>query len=265
MIHRISLIAPSGNTISLTAAGAGSALVFLHGFPLTSELWKDQITPLSEHFQVLVPDLRGFGSSDNPYGQFSLSDLAADVECVRQHLAPDKGLHLCGLSMGGYVAFEYWRQYPQHLKSLILTNTKPGGDSAAAVAARQNMAARVTIDGTAAAVADMPLRLLADSSRECLISQVQKMMYSVPAETIAHAQLAMIDRLDFSPLLEKIKTPTFVVAGEHDLLCPPNESEAWANQIPKARFACVPGTGHLTPLEAPSEFNRRLIEFLNTI
>jgi pimeloyl-ACP methyl ester carboxylesterase len=140
-LHEISLIAAAGNTISVKACGKGSAIIFLHGFPLDHRMWLSQLIELSDRFYCLAIEVRGFGGSSLD-GEYLLQDLADDVEQVRRLLSPDQPVHLVGLSMGGYVAFEYWRKYRQNLATLTLANTKPGADSEDAKQQRLQMAER---------------------------------------------------------------------------------------------------------------------------
>ena len=159
MIHSISLITSVGETLSVKAAGSGPVVMLLHGFPLDGRMWTYQLEQLSIHCRCLVPELRGFGGStaSRPY---QLSDLADDVEQARRHLAPDEQLHLVGLSMGGYVALEYWHKYSSRLRSLTLANTKPQADDQATKAARLIMAQTAREAGAWAAVQSMLPRLL---------------------------------------------------------------------------------------------------------
>ncbi|MEZ6075883.1 MAG: alpha/beta hydrolase [Pirellulaceae bacterium] len=117
-------------------------LILLHGFPLDHRLWLQQIDYLSKNYYIIAPDLRGFGQSTLTEEPYSMADLAEDVEQVRQHMTDDQPVALCGLSMGGYVAFEYWRHYSKSLTALILANTKPEEDTDQGRAARRAMSER---------------------------------------------------------------------------------------------------------------------------
>lgn len=258
MLHSIQLIAPRGNVLSIQAAGAGPALILLHGFPLDHRMWIEQLSELSQHFHVIAPDLRGFSQStlnDSPY---TLKELADDVEFIRVHLAGEQPLRLCGLSLGGYIAFEYWQHYRQHLALLILANTKPTADDAATRAGRLKMAAEAVELGSWAAVEGLFPKLLSEVTRRqqpAVADSVEAMMRAAPAAAIAAAQQAMASRRDFTAALPTMHTPTLVITGGDDPIAPPAATEGWAKLIPGARYACIADAGHLTPLEQPAQFN----------
>ncbi len=258
MLHTISLIAPRGNVISIKAAGSGPALILLHGFPLDHRMWLEQLSGLSEHFHVIAPDLRGFGQSTLTDSPYTMKELADDVEFIRKHLAGEQPLRLCGLSFGGYIAFEYWQHYRQNLELLVLANTKPTADDEAARAGRLKMAADAVELGAWPAVEGMFPKLLSAVTREqqpAVAASVEAMMRSAPAAGIAAAQQAMAARRDFTAALATMQTPTLVITGADDPIAPPAATEAWAKRIPGARYACLAEAGHLTPLEQPAKFN----------
>lgn len=265
MIHSISIITQRGHTLSIKAAGsAGPVVMLIHGFPLDHRMWLKQILPLAERFRVLVPELRGFGGSTVD-ADYSMVDLAEDIEQVRVHLASREQIHLVGLSMGGYVCFEYWRAFGPQLKSLVFANTKPSIDDEPTQQRRLAMAEQVLITGTWAAVAPMMERLIPASAFGTQIeTDMQHMMQSASPQAVAAAQRAMANRLDFVPLLKTIKTPTLVITGQYDVIAPPEPTRAWSEQIPNAQFVELTGSGHMTTLEVPEDFNRVLLEFLNS-
>lgn len=266
MIHTVGLTGPRGNTISVYAAGHGPAVMLLHGFPLNHRMWLKQLVALSSRYKVLVPEFRGFGKSALLDAPYTLADLAQDVEFVRLSLANAAPMHLCGLSMGGYVAFEYWRSYSKHLSSLILSNTKPGLDPEAARSGRLAMAEAVHTHGTWATVEPMLPRLLSNNrprEEDTVVSQLTEMLQQPSPPAIAAAQVAMAGRRDFSSELASINLPTLVISSEDDVICPAEESRDWSSQIPGAEFSVIPQAGHLPPMENPAAFNAALESFVD--
>ncbi len=264
--NRISILAPDGAELSVAAAGQGPTLMLLHGFPLDHRLWMHQIENLSANFHVIAPDLRGFGKSTSPAG-FSIAQLAADCEFIRQKLAPDAPLVLGGLSMGGYVALEYWAQYSHRLSGLVLSHTKPQGDDEPVRAKRLEMADAVLQRGTWEAVAEMLPKLISPAtagSRPQVVELVRDMMRSQPPQTIAAAQHAMAQRRDFLDQLPRIDVPVLVITGQDDPLAPPDSTARWAEIIPRQQFHAIPTAGHLSPLETPREFEALLEPFLQS-
>src|SRR5215218_10716820 len=123
-------------------SGAGTPLVLLHGFPLDGRMWAPQVEALAGSYQVIVPDLRGFGTAREQAVEEAGMDLLAD-DVAR--LLDDRGLDrvvLGGLSMGGYVALAFVRRHADRLGGLLLLDTKAGADSEQAWADRRAMAER---------------------------------------------------------------------------------------------------------------------------
>ena len=239
MSNSIQILGPRGNTLSVQAAGEGQTLFLLHGFPLDHRMWQFQLEGLSDRLHVVAVQMRGFGSSTLDEPGFTLAELAQDVDFLRQHLASGQQIWLAGLSMGGYVALEYWRQFSSQLRGLILCNTKPTADNETGKAGRLAMGQKALAEGTWAAVEPMFGKLLSEqtvASKSELVVLVKSMMQSVSPATVAAAQAAMAQRRDFTDLLPTIQLPTLVVAGQTDTIAPAADGEAWSSQIPNARF-----------------------------
>ncbi len=152
-MHSLSLQGIAGHELSVMTApsnggSADPALVFVHGFPLDHRMWLRQLEQPFDGVNTVVPELRGFGRSTLLVDRYSLADLADDIEIVRQRVCGGKRIILCGLSMGGYIAFEYWRSHRQHLSGLILCNTNPSSDDAATKELRRQLAQRVVGQGS---------------------------------------------------------------------------------------------------------------------
>ncbi len=267
-MNRLSFLAARGNLISVNIAGEGLPLVLLHGFPLDHRLWLQQLDRLSAYYRVIAPDLRGFGQSTLTDGSYSLTDLAEDVEQVRQHLTDNQPIALCGLSMGGYVAFEYWRCHSKSLTALILTNTKPEADSEQARLARHVMIERARTLGSWQAVSEMLPKLLSGNhlaERGAAYQAAEQMLRACTADAVISAQRAMATRSDFISSLPALHTPTLVIAGEEDAIAPPTATRKWAAVIPNSQCHVLADAAHLTPLEQPQQFNQLVHEFLESL
>jgi 3-oxoadipate enol-lactonase len=265
LIHSISLITEDGGTHAVRAAGSGPPVIFLHGFPLNSTMWLPLIELLQPYFHCIAPDFRGFGGSSLG-GDYQISDLAKDIETIRIHLTADSPIHLVGLSMGGYVAFEYWRLFGHNLRSLTLTNTKPSADDSETRSNRMEMSRRAGSEGARVALEPMLTQLLADCSQGSQAEvQLREMIDAASPQAIAAAQAAMAGRRDFLPLLSSLATASLVAAGQYDQLTPTDLTRQWAGQLPSGRFGEIPDSGHLSPLESAPAFSSLLFEFLNSV
>jgi len=99
----------------------------VHGYPLNKSMWDAQVADLSKDFRVIVPDLRGHGESDAPVGPYSMDLFADDLRALLDRTYVAK-VDFCGLSMGGYLAFAFYRKYPDRVRKLILADTRPAAD-----------------------------------------------------------------------------------------------------------------------------------------
>jgi len=246
--------------------GAGLPILFLHAFPLNRSMWVDQVKALLDEnrFRLVAPDWRGFGESDITTEVSTMEMFADDTAALMDALGID-GAILCGLSMGGYVAFAFLRKYPQRVSGLILADTRPGADTAEARANRENVAILAESEGTGA-IADLQLpRLISDYTRQhfpVVELRTRQMIGAATSQGIAAASRGMALRGDSSDLLSAITCPTRVLVGEHDVLTPADTARDYAAKIAWAQFIVIPRAGHLSNLEQPQAFLQAVSGFL---
>lgn len=249
-------------------AGKGEPLVFLHGFPLNSAMWGPQLASMPAGWRGIAPDLRGFGAS--PEGSDNatrMEDFARDVIALLDRLDIGSAV-ICGLSMGGYVAFEIWRLFPERVRALILCDTRAGPDSSDAAKARERLARRVEKDGVEIVVETMLPRLVSPTTRYTqpgVVQAVSAMMRETSPATVARALRGMAIRPNSEPILRTITVPVLVVVGAEDAITSRGQVEFLARSIPGASLETVDEAGHLPPLERPDSFNRVLRDFLTRL
>ena len=257
----------NGVTLAVEVRGDGPAVLFVHGYPFDRSIWSHQVAAL-DGYRRIAPDLRGMGASDAPDLGYSMEIYAADLAALLDVLAVEEVV-LCGLSMGGYIAFECLRRWRQRVRGLVLMDTRAEADTAEGRKAR-DAAAALARDGGADAVTESLLpQVLGRSTRtgaSITVERVRGMMSSTPVPGLVGALAAMRDRPDSSQLLSELAgVPTLVMVGEEDALTPPDVARAMADRIPGARLVTIAGSGHLPPVERPVETTRALLEFLRTL
>ena len=243
----------------------GPALLFIHGYPLSRELWAAQMRGLSKDHHCLAPDLRGFGASEGT-AQVTMDDYARDALILLDHLDIERAV-IAGLSMGGYVVMAMWRMAPSRFRGLILADTRAEADSAAGKQGRDAAIASLPDQGVQGVVDGMLPKLLAPDNLQKPQLKRRARAVMIRATTIgcAAALAAMRDRPDSTGTLAHITVPALVIVGEHDVITPPSAAENMAQILSDSRLAVIPGAGHLSPLENARAFNVAVRRFLREV
>ncbi|MBI2766913.1 MAG: alpha/beta fold hydrolase [Chloroflexi bacterium] len=234
-----------------------TGLLLLHAFPLDHTMWEPQREEFEHVLPVVAPDLFEAGAGHHA----ATMDAAADAAVRALDGAGLDDAVVCGLSLGGYVAFVLHRRHRDRVTGIVLANTRATADDAAAAERRNALAARLLAEG-AAFLADSPPALLSSHAGGELLARVKNMIGSQPPQSLADASTAMALRPDSTPGLSRITVPALAISGDGDTLIPAAETEAMARGIPGSRFEIIARAGHLTNLEQPEAFNRLLREHL---
>ncbi|HWV58040.1 MAG TPA: alpha/beta fold hydrolase [Longimicrobiales bacterium] len=258
-----------GARLAWREAGSGDVVLFVHAFPLDSRMWAPQLAAAPVGWRFVAPDLQGFGASGvaSVGAPLTMDDIADDVAGLLDHLGVQRAV-LCGLSMGGYAAFAFWRRHADRVRALVLSDTRVGADTAEARAGRFSLAERVLREGSRAAVEAMFPKMLSPSTvahRPDVAATVRSIMESAPPSAIVRALYGLAERPDSTATLPTITAPALVIVGEDDAVTPPAEAERIADGIPGARLVRIPAAGHFPNLEAPEAFNGALTQFLETL
>lgn len=254
--------------LSFDDRGTGPVLLLVHGFPLDYTMWQVQIDALSARYRVIAPDLRGFGQSGVSHGVVTMKQLADDLAALLDYLSIREPIVLCGLSMGGYIALEFWHNFASRLRGLILCDTRAANDSPEAAANRSTLAQRVLSEGVHGIADTMIPKLFSQCTLQnnpSFIDATRQVIEHTKPHGIASAALGMAQRTDFTAELPRIECPTLVIVGQFDAISPASEMQQMAQAIPNAQFTIVNNAGHMTPLEQPDAVNAAIEEFLQRI
>ena len=252
----------NGTELHWRDAGRGNrAVVLLHAFPLHSGMWSRQIEALAPTHRVVAPDYRGLGGTGGSPEPSTMALLAGDVRALLAHLRIERAA-VVGLSMGGYLSLELWRQAPGLFTGLALCDTKAGADTPEGAAGRETFARSALTQGLHWVADQMVPKLLRPSPDPAAVAEVRRLIGDGTPVGVAEAQRGMARRPDSGPTLATISCPTLVVVGDEDGLTPPPEAERLVAGIRGARLARIPGAGHLPNIEQPAAFNEALAGFL---
>jgi pimeloyl-ACP methyl ester carboxylesterase len=229
---------------------ASQPIVLVPGLGCTPRLYAEQLPALWTFGPVTVADHRRADSMD---------------AIARQILAeaPPR-FALCGLSMGGYIAFAILRAAPERVKKLALLDTGSRSDTPEASERRKAGMAKVKA-GEFDAVMEAFWPMLVQRNRlgdAALKRIVIGMAMTAGPEAFVRQQQAIMTRPDSRPELPAIRCPTLVLVGEGDELTPPALADEMASLIPNSRLVKVPDSGHLSTLEKPEAVTEALVEWM---
>jgi 3-oxoadipate enol-lactonase len=263
----MALIDVDGIQLAYTDTGLGQPVVLLHGYPFNRTLWNEQVSALSNSCRVITPDLRGHGESSATEGAATMNRMAQDVAALLDHLEISRAV-IGGLSMGGYVALAFYKQFPSRVRALILADTRAQADTEEGKQTRRQQAEKALAEGMAGIADSMLPKLLTPetvSKRPAVVKLVRDMMLKTKPEGAAGALLGMAEREDQTPLLSQISCPALILVGQEDPITPVPDSEKMHREIAGSRLVVIENASHVSNLERTEQFNEELTRFLNLL
>lgn len=256
-------VSVNGSSIQVCVRGTGRPLLLVHGFPLDHQMWRHQIEYFSQSMKVIAPDLPGFGGSTaTDAGVMEMKTYANFLVDLIGELQLDSPLTYCGLSMGGYIGWQFLKMHPERVDRVIMCNTRAADDDEATRRGRKLAANQVLKHGIDEIASHMPLKLVGHNASQELVDELRQTIRQTPPKTVAQGQLGMSLRPDMTSTLSEISFPTLLVGGSEDAITPSAEMQGIAELIPGGTFVEIEGAGHMTPLESPSQFNQVVDSFL---
>jgi 3-oxoadipate enol-lactonase len=245
------------------ALGSGPALVLLHAFPASHRMWLPVAEMLTARFRVIVPDLRAHGESGVGDGPATMEQHAHDVLAVCRDAGVERAI-FGGVSIGGYVLFEFVRRYRERVAALILSDTRAPADSDDTRAARFKSIEDVRRLGPEPFIETSLNRILGETTRtnrRDLVERVRAMGSNMTTQRIAAIQQGMAERPDSTSMLPTLQVPALLLFGEEDVVTPRADAELLAREIPRSTFHVVPRAGHLAVFERHEECGRLIRQF----
>jgi pimeloyl-ACP methyl ester carboxylesterase len=251
----------NGGRLYYEAMGKGPAVVLVHGGLVDSRLWDAQMKPLSKHYRVVRYDIRGYGRSAAPAGEYYPHE---DLRALLDHLKIDKAT-LVGLSLGGIIAADFALEHPARVERLVLVGSGLRGDKQP----RDERAAKAYLVGEREGAekyfeAFKQSEMLAGlrDKPKARASMRTMMVENFKALAQLRKGLPQAPEPPTAERLAQIKAPTLVVIGSLDGKNLQNIADTLATKIPGARKVVIPGASHHPPVETPKEFNRVLLDYL---
>ncbi len=255
-----------GQRIAYRERGDGPPLVLLHGWPLDSrESWR-QLEALSDEFRVVAWDAPGAGQSSDPPDTARLADwahwLAEFIEVL--DLAP---AHVAGLSFGGGLALELFRQRREVVRSLILMSAYAGWGGSLPP---DEVEARLELTRRNAELPPMRWApalietLLPEGSDEELAVELAAMLADFHPDA-TRTSLHAFAKADLRDTLARVDVPTLLIYGELDVRSPRGVWEPIHKAIGHSRLVVIPEVGHMVDMQAPKRCNAEIRAFVRNI
>ena len=251
-----------GVQLHVARAGNGSAVVLLHGFPLSHFIWESQIEMLASTSHVIAPDLRGMGESTAPPGPYLMESIASDVAGLLDAL-DIKRAAIIGHSMGGYAALAFFRMFRERVTGLGLICSRVDADLPEVAKGRLELADRLEREGMEPAVDAYVQRLLPPSASDALKAQVTGLIRAQKPQGAAAMLRGAALRTSSEDLVDDLDVPVLLVCGERDTISPPEVNRHIAARIQNSELIVIKRSAHLPMLEAPNILSDALKGFLN--
>jgi 3-oxoadipate enol-lactonase len=229
--------------------GNGAPLMLIHGYPLDHTIWSDVANLLKNDFDLILPDLRGFGQSTTVETPYTISDMADDLAGMLDHLKIEK-VALAGHSMGGYVALAFAKKYPQRVSGVGLVSSQAAADPPERKAGRYQTAADIAQKGVSVVAEAMTPKLSADTRVQTFVRAVIEKQSQA---ALIGALKAMAEREDLLFYLSSVTFPLNLIHGNADVLIPITRAQEIKIILPTAQLIELQGAGHMPMMEFPNE------------
>jgi pimeloyl-ACP methyl ester carboxylesterase len=230
-------------------------------------MWQGQLNFLQSSYRVISCDLRGFGASQDEKSYLSMDLFADDLIAFMNKLKIEKAI-VCGLSMGGYIALNAQKMFPERFEALILCDTQCIADSPDVKTKRYATIEDIKANGPDSFNEGFLKNVFHEDSiseKNELVEDVRLVVYSNSRHIITAGLIALAERSETCSTLGKIRTPTLIIVGREDKLTPLVQSESMHRSIKGSLLRIIDHAGHLSNLEQPFEFNKHLYDFLASL
>ena len=239
----------NGIDLAYERRGSGQPLLLIHGFPLDRTTWDQVAILLESDFDLIIPDLRGFGESSPIQSPYRMTDIADDLIGLLNHLGVDKTA-VAGHSMGGYAALALAGKYPQRVSGLALISSQAAADTSERKAGRYKTAQDVGDGGTGVVVDGMTPKFSDNAETQKYVREV--MLRQKPSGMIGGLE-AMAEREDRNSILASLQVPLALIHGDADTLIPVDKAREIKSSVASATLVELSGVGHLPMVDAPKE------------
>lgn len=239
----------NGIELAYERRGMGTPLMLIHGYPLDHSIWNDVADQLENDFDLIIPDVRGFGESTTVDAPYSLSDIANDLAALLDSLGVGPTA-LAGHSMGGYIALAFAKSFPQRVTGLALVSSQAASDTPERKEGRYKTAADVVQKGVQIVADAMTDKL---SPNQSVRDFVRPLIAKQSVAGVTGALKAMAERDDMTSFIASYAQPLVLIHGDADELIPLERAREIKSLVSSAQLVELAGVGHMPMLEMPNE------------
>jgi pimeloyl-ACP methyl ester carboxylesterase len=245
---------------------SATTLILLHGYPFDHTMWDKVLAALPADTKVITPDLPGFGQTPPGAKEPSLDVMADEIAKLLEGQKIPQAV-LAGFSMGGYVALSFAERCPDRVAGLALINSQALADTDEVRAGRRTIIQKIREQGPRAATEAALPKLFgaANANNPELIRYPIEGANKAGVTGITWALEAMARRPDRTVIVQRLPVPLLILHTTEDKFIPVERARDLAKQKPSARYVEVAGAGHCSPLEAPEDVARALLELLKRV
>jgi len=246
-----------GITVNYKSAGSGRPILILHGWGSSSFSWTEiQKLLIEEHFQIIVPDLPGFGETPAPSNVWGVEEYAEFVKQFMEKLGMENYV-VVGHSFGGQVAIQFAATHPEKIDKLVLV---------AAAGVRRTPGFAKKLVGAVAKIVSfllylIPFRELRVNARSFLYMAIRRRDY-VRTQGIMRDVFKKVITQDLTAKFSKIQAPTLIVWGDKDEMTPVQDAYLMDELIPNSKLEIVEGGKHALNLQQPEKLSEIMFRFL---
>ena len=251
--------------LSYDDIGEGSTpIIFLHGYPFDKTMWEFQIEALKFTNRLIACDIRGFGKSTDEESFLSIDLFSDDLIAFMDKLTIHKAI-ICGLSMGGFIALNAHKRFPDRFEALILCDTQCIADTIEIKRKRYQIIDKIAVEGVKnfnEGFIKSVFHKDSLSDKKELVTKLRNVVFSNSPQIITKGLIALAGRSETCSILSEITIPTLIICGREDEVTPLAQSEFMNTSIKESILHVIDNAGHVSNLEQPDEFNEHLLDFL---
>ncbi|MET0392030.1 MAG: alpha/beta hydrolase [Chitinophagaceae bacterium] len=251
-----------GRRIYYRVQGSGPAVMLVHGFGETGDVWEQQAGLLAADMQLIVPDLPGSGRSEG-IADMSMEGMARVLKALadKEGLAP---FIMIGHSMGGYITLAFAEQYPALLQAFGLFHSSAFADSDEKKATRQKGIAFIREHGAFAFLQTAAPNLFSPgykTNHKEIVDGFIEGLSNFSAESLVSYYEAMMKRPDRTMILKHTSVPVLFILGQHDTAIPLADGLKQCHLPGISYIHILAESGHMGMLEEPGRSHEALVEF----